>query len=340
MKIYIICSGTSLNHIADSYNHFGPKEHQKKKKKNEPNSTPLQNWFQNGGESFVKMDKKNPDKLSDIGKHELSLCSHDKNVAFQEIIKSKKIFKKDGKNTILTGADVNSIESAVYLFREHTILPIPFLSKKADITAKNFLDVKKYFGPVTTNHMGNTVISQEYWKKIDKNNSKTKTSKIEWTEIEKNKGESANYKKGIEYIKDLLSKSHSDTDTIVIVADAEFIKGVYTLIHPPKFFNSKKNIQYTELKVVESASIWCINATKTEFESMTELFPQENQHVPLKKGEKNENGKANLVYGFPFKNRNYVLFNALDKIPFRYVQQYLDKSNESKSNDNITFNQR
>ena len=299
---YLICNGTGVNDIINSFNKFAPDELRKMKKTNEKKS-----WFSGG--NTMKIEKEPYNRLDKIGLKELSLCKKNK--------MNKEIFEKI--ETVYTSADFKSIESAIYLFNnKKEITPIPYISNKDEITTKTFLEIKKKFGVVNgNNNFSNTKIKSDYWtnKKI---NSNIKTlgedvkASINWTEIKDNlKNMKYNWTKFEKLLK------NKKMDNVAIVTNGEFIKDVYAKIYSKSWFNSA-NLEHKTPSIIENGSVWEIHYENNIFISMTQVFPQENRYDPLKSVGLNRNKKT--VYKYSFENYNYILFNSLKPIPFEYIK--------------------
>ena len=313
-KIYFICKGTSSNDIINSVNKINKKI--RYKPETEPNKelsfwNELTTFMSSGPKNKVNKlsDVKEDDfsRLTEIGMKELFISQDNKN--------NNKLF--EGTNIVYTSLDYDAIESAIILFRKNknlTICPLPYSSNRTVIKDTKTLDkFKKKFGIESSKNITDLT---GYWKKNDINKNFISiignlSLTIDWKYIPSNNvlsRSNINYYFGDfkDKLNEIYSKSSND---ILFICNTNFI--IKTLSNVSKYGTIKYK---SNQDIIENSSIWEVDINNNEY---NKYYPTSNNYGSLKINQINNN---NEIYSYRFINKDFILFNSLKDIEFKYLQ--------------------
>ena len=331
--MYIICEGTSINDVIDSVNASSTASGTA--------SGTASSWFTFSTPiSSKKISLEEYPKIEDIGIKEMHMCKENSKV--HTILNDEIIPGINPEVNIYTSLNYNAIESGLILLSSldnsinKTIYPLPYMSSDTNIKTKKDLDIfKKKFGTIKNNV--NTNITR-YWEEKNLNtqflniNLRNKINKsINWSEINKinilNSYNFVSFKKSfenlyLEYFKTirLFRLNEKNNYNLIFICSPKLIADILKLI---------KNIKYNKkTDIIERSSVWKIsmkiepkydtsgnlnkNNTKFIYDSFTKIYPTEYNHDKLE--------YRNNIYSFNYNNSKFVLFNALESIPVKYIK--------------------
>ena len=298
--IYFICSGTSSYDIISSINNIilksGGGFFDIFKKKNEATNN--------------KIEKNEFSQLENIGIQEMYMCQENKNN--YNLLNYSKIY---------TSVDYSNIESSIIfstsIIDKVTIYPIPYISSETGIKNSKILDTfKKKLGYSVNNNL-----KKKYWdeklpfdKFID---IKSKFPKIDWKYIDLSSISSLNmydFYRFKNFLHNLfVTNTNKNNDNLIFVCNPRLILDV---------LKSFKKIRYNKtIDIIEKSSIWEVKIeieyTKKniDFIKYDKKYPTEFNHENLIYNNKN--------FSYTYDKNKFILFNALENIPLKYIKKMI-----------------
>lgn len=215
----------------------------------------------------------------------------------------------------LTASNRASIQSGLvflnsFASRNISILPVPHISKDKD--KNKYIDLKRSFNPEFQN--------KKYWDALGlrKNavfsNVIANIPKIDWTLME-NKNNNTNF---VKFLLKLISNNIKanpgmyQLKNIIIICDAKTINEML------KKMTKESKFKIDTKSTYEYSSIWNINISISDkykvMESPQKVYPTPYLSNPLKYNISTD------LYTFPYNGFEFILFNALKKIPLKYLK--------------------
>jgi hypothetical protein len=307
--IYFICSGTSSYDIINSLNDINKKEGG--------------GFFNIFKKNLIQIDKKiekdDFSQLENIGIQEMYMCQENKNN--MSLLNYSKIY---------TSMDYSAIESSVIfstsITDNVTIYPLPYISKDNNIkNAKIYDTFKKKLG-----YTVNNTLKKNYWyEKLPLNkfiDIKGKFPKIDWKYSNDASIPSLNmydFYKFKKFLNSLfLINGNKNTNNLIFICNARLILDI---------LKSFKKIKYNKnIDIIEKSSIWEVTIDidyiekSIDFSNYNKKYPTDFNHENLT--------YINNKYGYTYNKNKYILFDALEPIPIKYIKkmEFYRINNETK----------
>jgi len=214
---------------------------------------------------------------------------------------------------LLTASSKSNIQSGLVFYSsmagKMNINPLPGISKEK----VNLSDLKKSFNPEFSN--------KKYWNGIGlkKNasfwNVMTNLPNIDWKYMESKK--TMNLTSFLLKLAEETINNKGTTKNIILISDAKTVKELVKKMISSSKFKMEKN------PIFEYSSIWNIDVKITADASgfkyqvnndAQKVYPTPTLSAPLKYN------PSNLLYTFPYNGFEFILFDALKKIPLKYLK--------------------
>jgi hypothetical protein len=298
--IYFICAGTSSYDIINSINNTVDKK-----------GGGFFTFFEDkNGKKNNKLEKDDFPKLENNGIKEIYMCQDNKY--------NMELFKNYSK--IYTSMDYSNIESSIVFSSSNTknveIYPIPYIAKDTNIKdLKIYKLFKTSFGESVKNEL-----KIKYWnEKIPFNkftNIKKKFPKINWEYVD-NSGivslHTYSFSKFNNFLNIVLNDpDNKNNDNLIFICNAQLIVDIL------KSFRNEQYKYNSKIDIIEKSSIWEVKINKESSKKFT--YTKYDKKYPTEYNDENlnYNGKT---YTYTNDKNKYILFNALESIPAKYIKK-------------------